>query len=140
MISRVIFIVAFIVAFTLPDPGMAVQVVENIHCPKLSTAGFNERLNGWGGKTLVAISSWCTSCKDSLLAAQKHPKDFVFITVFDDEQAMEKVLNRFDVKSECISGENLTELLKIDALPWSRNLDANGVLKVSPAEKIDLRN
>ncbi|MCX6124747.1 MAG: hypothetical protein NTV34_08360 [Proteobacteria bacterium] len=137
---RPITVAITVAIFSLTPSAAPAEAAAQAHCSKMSNAAFKERLNGWAGKTLVAVSSWCTSCKVSLKAAAKRPQDYVFMVVFDDDQAVEAVLNRFALKSECISGANLAELLKIDELPWSRKLDVHGVLKKLSDESLDLSN
>lgn len=91
-------------------------------CEKLDFREFSARSQKWKGREVVAFASWCSSCKNKILDAQKSPDGYVLISAFDDVDASEKVLRKFKIASPCVYGDDLIKQLDITQLPWSKKI------------------
>ena len=90
-------------------------------CSKISLKEFEAKRPSWKGRELLAVASWCSSCKQKVLA-DDHGKPHVLLVAFDDAAAVEKTLTKLAVTGECIAGEDIVESLGVPSLPWSMQL------------------
>jgi hypothetical protein len=91
-------------------------------CREVTNAEWSALSVVWKGREAVAFASWCSSCKDKILAAIDREREFVLISVFDEPSDSERVLTKLGVRSECVYGDGLAKALGINALPWSKAL------------------
>jgi len=69
---------------------------------------------------LVALSSWCSSCKSSLQHVKAKPQESYVLVVFDEPEDVAKVLVKFGVEAPCFYVPEVERVLKIDELPWRK--------------------
>ncbi len=111
------FIAVLIAIFS----GMPVYA-DTQRCKAISYKDFLAISTEWKGKDLVAFASWCSSCKAKIIEASKKSDQYILVAAFDDNDAADKVLNKFGVSSPCFYGDDLVEGLGVSVLPWSKKL------------------
>jgi hypothetical protein len=92
------------------------------HCVNVTAEDWEQKSKSWQGIRLMAFASWCSSCREALMATQKAPEKFIFLSVFEDPRRSEEALTRLGLKSQCIYGEGFAEKLGIKDLPWSKKI------------------
>ena len=91
-------------------------------CQMISIKSWRELANRWRGRELIAFASWCSSCKQKIIAARATPDDVVFLSVFEDPTTSEAALARLKITAPCIASEDLAAALGVKSLPWSQKI------------------
>jgi len=91
-------------------------------CQQVTAKSWKELSSQWRGRELIAFASWCSSCKEKILAAKTKPESVVFLSVFEDPSISEAALNRLGISSPCIASDELASTFGIKSLPWNRKL------------------
>jgi hypothetical protein len=115
----VIFAVATIVTAVHAKPLVPQSGRECRRVDGTEWAIFSESLKG---KELVAFASWCSSCREKLMATKASPSHFIFISVFEEPEQSAQAMSRLGLTSPCIYGPDLATRLEIKALPWSKKM------------------
>ena len=76
------------------------------------------RSEAWRGRELVAFASWCSSCREKVLASGSDPDKYILFSVFEDVSSSEATIRKLSLKSPCVYGEDLAETLGVKSLPW----------------------
>lgn len=91
-------------------------------CAYVDVSDWDARKQQWMGREIIGFASWCSSCKDKLLATKAEPSKYIFMSVFEDPGQSAEALARLGLASSCIYGDKLARKLGIKSLPWSSKL------------------
>ena len=91
-------------------------------CQIISIKSWTELASRWRGRELIAIASWCSACRQKIIAARATPEDVIFLSVFEDPITSEAALARLKITAPCIASEDLAAALGVKSLPWSRKI------------------
>ena len=88
-------------------------------CKKMDLKSWQAASREWQGRELVAFASWCSSCKDNVMAAKARPDRFVLLAAFDEPEQAEAALRRLGVSAPCVAGDEIVTKFGVTSLPWS---------------------
>lgn len=105
----------FALLFSFSVPAFA----DEGKCPKLSPKMLDELTENRGGKLkVIFFASWCSACKDHLLAKTDGPT--ILVGVFDKRERLEEVVQSLKLKTECYTDDGVADALGIKSLPAER--------------------
>jgi hypothetical protein len=89
-------------------------------CRNINVFEVDNEINSWKGREVVAFASWCSTCKEKILATRANPEKYILVSTFDDVRHSENVIRKLCLKSDCVFGAELASRLEIKALSWSK--------------------
>jgi thiol-disulfide isomerase/thioredoxin len=101
-----------LLAFAFASPVFA----DEGKCPRMNPKMLDEITANRGGKLkIVFFASWCSACKDHLVAKPEGPT--ILLGVFDKRERLEEVVQTLNLQTECYTDDGVAEMLGVKSLP-----------------------